>query len=119
MGEALRQALGMLLEEEQLKDPRLHTGVMLTVTGVDVSPDLKHAQVYVSAYPETAETDAVDALNAGAGVAQRYVARKLALRFTPRLRFHADPSVRRGAEMEALFRSIADEAPEGAPTEEA
>jgi ribosome-binding factor A len=87
-----------------LRDPRI-TGV--TVTDVEVSPDLKHATVFVSTL-EGGEirARALAALAHAAPAVRRALAPRLQLREVPEVRFRFDESIERGARVEELLRRI-------------
>ena len=102
VGALLQAALSELLLRG-VKDPRVG---MVTITGIKLSPDLKHASVYVSTHGD----DAVHArMLAGLVSARAYLqsqaGRQLGLRFTPELRFEIDPSVNAAARLEYLLRA--------------
>ena len=102
VAEEFRQELSSLLARG-LKDPRI-TG-LVTVTGVKMSPDLKEATAYVSVHAdEKVRERTMEGLRAAAPFLQREVARGLALRHTPHLRFVYDESVERGDRIERLLR---------------
>lgn len=102
VAEEFRHELGDVLARG-LKDPRV-TG-FITVTGAKMSPDLKEITVYVSIHAEPAERErTLEGLRAAATWLQREVARNLALRYTPHLRFVYDESVERGDRIERLLR---------------
>jgi ribosome-binding factor A len=101
--ESLRQVLSEALLE--LKDPRIG---FVTVTGVDTSPDLRQARVYVSVLGSEQKREAtLEALAAAHGVLQACVARELRLKRTPQLTFEYDPSVERGVRMTKLIDELA------------
>lgn len=82
----------MLLREA--RDPRL-AGV--TVTNVEISPDLGHARVYVSLIGDEEEkTGALEALDHASGFLRHQIADRLELRRIPVLGFHFDESIERG-----------------------
>jgi ribosome-binding factor A len=84
-------------------DPRL---ALLTVTGVEVEPDLRHALVWVSAMNDaTAEALAEDRVRL-----QRAIAQQMRLKRTPLLSFAADPAIAAGARIEDIIREISDDA---------
>jgi len=102
VAEEFRQELSAILARG-LKDPRI-TG-FVTVTGAKMSPDLKEATVYVSVHAAGIERDrTMEGLRAAATFLQREVARNLALRHTPHLRFVYDESVERGDRIDRLLR---------------
>jgi ribosome-binding factor A len=104
--ESLRQVLSEALLE--LKDPRIG---FVTVTGVETSPDLRQARVFVSVLGSERRREAtLEGLAAAHGVLQSRVARELRLKRTPQLTFEYDPSVERGVRMTRLIDELsADE----------
>jgi ribosome-binding factor A len=97
--EVLAEAVG------ELRDPRIG---FVTVTGVETSPDLRHAQVYVSVLGSEAKREQTLAgLEAAHGVLQARIARELRLKRTPQLTFEYDPSVERGVRMSRLIDELA------------
>ena len=90
---------------EGAKDPRL-VG-MITVTGVDVTRDLRHAKVFVSVLGSDTERAAtIEALDGMAGHLRSRLARALSLRVAPSLSFRLDESVARAARIEALLAQV-------------
>ena len=90
VNEALREVLSEAMRD--LKDPRIG---FVTVTGVDTSPDLRHATVYVSV------------LGSAHGVLQARIARELRMKRTPQLAFEYDPTVERGVRISQLIDELA------------
>lgn len=84
-----------------IKDPRV-SGV--AVTGVVVSPDLRHAVVYYRVLGEAGDVRrAQDGLEHAAGYIRGVVGRELRLRYTPELRFEFDPTPDRVRRLEELL----------------
>ena len=111
VAEEFRHELSTLLARG-LKDPRI-TG-FVTVTGAKMSPDLKEIAVYVSIHAEEAERErTLEGLRAAATFLQREVARNLALRYTPHLRFVYDESVARGDRIERLLKEAREKDSQG------
>jgi len=103
VGALLKSALAELLLRE-VKDPRVR---MVTVTGVDLSPDLKHARVFVSALgDDAARARSLAGLASARAYLQSHAGRKVGLRFTPELRFELDPSFEAGDRVERLLREL-------------
>jgi ribosome-binding factor A len=103
VNEAVRQVLSEAVLE--LKDPRIG---FLTVTGVETSPDLRQARVFVSVLGAEEKREATLAgLAAAHGVLQSRLARELRLKRTPQLTFEYDPSVERGVRMSQLIDRLA------------
>ena len=94
-----------------LKDPRIG---FVTVTGVETSPDLRHAKVFVSVMgSDTKREQTLKGLAAAHGVLQGRLARELRMKRTPTLAFEYDPSVERGVRMSHLIDELApDDNPE-------
>jgi ribosome-binding factor A len=103
VNEALKEVLSEGIGE--LKDPRIG---FVTVTGVDASPDLRQATVYVSVLGSKRKQDATLAgLQSSHGVLQRKVNRELRLKRTPQLTFEYDPTVERGVRLSKLIDELA------------
>ncbi|HZT95105.1 MAG TPA: 30S ribosome-binding factor RbfA [Gaiellaceae bacterium] len=103
VNESVRQVLAEALPE--LKDPRIG---LITVTGVDTAPDLRHATVYVSVLGSGRRLrSSLHGLEAAHGVLQSRLARELRLKRTPQLTFEYDPSVERGVRMTRLIDELA------------
>ncbi len=121
IGEQIRQTLSRLLRDE-VSDPRIG---MLSLTRVEVAPDLSSAGVYWSPLvpPEGAEAAGglermSDGLASAAGFLRRRLAAELSLRRTPELLFRHDPSIERGAQVLELLREV-NASGEGAATSDA
>lgn len=105
VNESVRQVLAEALPE--LKDPRIG---LVTVTGVDTAPDLRHAVVYVSVLGSVKKRMAtMRGLEAAHGVLQSRLARELRMKRTPQLTFEYDLSVERGVRMSQLIDELAPE----------
>ncbi|MCA1988096.1 MAG: 30S ribosome-binding factor RbfA [Desulfarculus sp.] len=110
MGTRRTERLGNLILAEladlllkRVKDPRL-TG--MTLTGVDVSPDLAQAKVYFSLLDASRRREVEAGFQAAAPFLRRELATRLAIKTTPRLVLAYDASLVRGAEMERLIRQV-------------
>lgn len=105
VNESVRQVLAQAVPE--LKDPRIG---LVTVTGVETSPDLRHAVVYVSVLASGRKRSATMAgLEAAHGPLQSRLARELRMKRTPQLTFEYDLSVERGVRMSQLIDELAPE----------
>ena len=103
VNEALREVLSESIGE--LKDPRIG---FVTVTGVDASPDLRQATVYVSVLGDERKRGATLAgLQSSHGVLQSRVNRELHLKRTPQLSFEYDPTIERGVRLSTLIDELA------------
>jgi ribosome-binding factor A len=102
VGALLQAALSEVLLRG-VKDPRIG---MVTITEVKLSPDLKHATVYVSTLgDDVAQARTLAGLASARPYLQSQAGRKLGLRFTPELRFEIDPSIGVAARLDELLRS--------------
>ena len=104
VSELIRHELSDLLLRD-LRDPRLD-GV-ISITRVEVSPDLYNARVSVSVMSETASPDdALKALNAAAGYLHKELVHRLDMRRVPFLTFHLDKSIEEGAVVLAQLNQV-------------
>ncbi len=104
---------------EGAKDPRIVGFV--TVTGVDVTNDLRHARVYVSIMgSEDERKTTLEGLGSLASHLRSRVARAVRLRTAPELDFRLDRTVERAARIESLLSDLRrdDEGKGAAPDEE-
>jgi ribosome-binding factor A len=103
VAELLHQEIGQLIYR-RAGDPRL-AGV--TVTDVEVSPDLRRAHVYVSVMgDDEARQAALDALAHATGFFRHELAATLDLRFVPDLSFHLDVSLDRAERIDYLLAHL-------------
>ena len=103
VNEAVREVVSETVGE--LKDPRIG---FVTVTGVETSPDLRHARVFVSVLgSEVKRAKTLDGLAAAHGVLQARLARELRMKRTPQLTFEYDPTVAEGVRMSQLIDELA------------
>jgi len=91
VGEEVRHALARIFERHEMRDPAL-IEVTLTVTEVRMSPDLKHATVFVMPLAGAHAPETLAGLKRGAPYLRGLVAREVPLRFTPTLSFMLDMS---------------------------
>lgn len=102
VADQIQKELAQLIQFE-MKDPRLG---MVTVSAVEVSRDLAFADVYVS-FLGVEDQEKIDLslgiLNQAAGFLRSNLAKAIRLRFTPRLCFHFDNSLSRGAYLSSLI----------------
>ncbi len=99
VNELVREVVAEELERLLGDDERL---TLLTVTHVEVTPDLRRATVLLSSLPEGAEA----ALQENRARLQAAIARQARLKRTPQLSFGADPAVATGQRVEELLRGL-------------
>ncbi len=98
----VNQVLRQVVAEELERLADADDVPMVTVTSVEVAPDMRTAVVYLASLDdETAEV-----LEERRGHLQRTVGRQMTLKRTPRLRFLADPAVAAGSRVEELLRGL-------------
>ena len=105
IGEQIRAELARLLHEE-ITDPRIG---FVTLTQVDVAPDLSNARVYWSALKSKDSNDLSNSeagLESAAGFLRHRLARLLELKRVPELRFRYDSSLAQGEATLSLLREI-------------
>jgi ribosome-binding factor A len=87
------------------RDPRI-TG-MVTVTGADVSSDLKHARVFVTIRGDERQRDeTLDGLRSLASHLRHVVGRNLRLRVAPEISFIYDETIERASRIDALLQEV-------------
>ena len=102
LGDLIQRELSQLVQQE-LRDPRVG---MITITSVDVSPDLSHAKVFFTLLDQQQLADARQGLKRAAGFLRSQLARRIKLYTTPELRFEYDESVERGDRLSRLIDSV-------------
>jgi ribosome-binding factor A len=103
VGEELRHILAALFARGELRDPVLD-GLILSVTEVRMTPDLRLATVYVRALAHPDPDAVVKALAREAKPIRAEIARRARLRVVPELRFRTDESFDAAGEVDALLR---------------
>ena len=111
MGTRRQQKVADLIQAEisniilrKLKDPRLG---FLTITGVKMSPDLRHARVYFSTIGDQERVDtALAGLRSAARFIRGEIGRSLDLKYCPEFAFHFDESLAFGAHIESRLREL-------------
>jgi ribosome-binding factor A len=99
----IQQEIGMMLYRG-VKDPRIG---MVTITGVDLSPDLHHAKVYFSTLGnEKQKQESMEALNHAAGWIRRELGQRIRMKYSPELVFRIDSSQEYGEHIDQLLDEI-------------
>jgi ribosome-binding factor A len=100
MADVIQRELSALLRVE-VKDPRIG---LITITDVDVSPDLAHAKVYYTTMAEgEARVHTREGLKRAAGFLRSELGHRMSTHVVPELRFQFDDSVERGAHLSRLI----------------
>ena len=88
-----------------VKDPRVQD-VMISITRVETTPDLRYTKVYVSFLQENKVNDAMAGLKSAAGFLRRQLAQNLQLRYAPEIQWALDDSITYGAKMLELINNL-------------
>ena len=116
INEDIQRELSVLIP--RVKDPRVQQG-MMTVTGVETTPDLRYAKVYLSILGEVNEKELRRGLRSAGPWLRRELGGSLTLRYTPELIFERDRSIENGARLTKLIDDVmASEARSEAGAEE-
>ena len=103
INEEIQKELSALLRT--VKDPRVQD-VMISITRVETTPDLRYTKVYVSFLQEDKAADAMKGLKSAAGFLRRQLGQNLKLRYAPEIVWALDDSITYGARMLALINSL-------------
>ena len=103
IGEQVRHAIAEVLGRGELRDELLQRTIV-SVSEVRVTADLRHATVFIKALGGGDDQAVVKALAGHARYLRGEVARQLATKYTPDLRFRADESFDAGARIDAILR---------------
>ena len=103
VADLVQRELAEIIQREQTD-----TGIQLvTVSYVDVSPDLSHAKVFVTCLDTNkSKHEVIEILNKFAGHFRHFLSKRLTLRIVPRIKFYYDESVERGTYLSALIDSL-------------
>jgi ribosome-binding factor A len=114
VGELLHEELSQMIQRDT-KDPRLG---FVTVTGVDVSPDLRQARVYITVLGDKGDVKSTLAgLTSAANYFRHLLRQSLSLRYIPELSFKLDTSLEYGMHIEALLDEIKEDSDEAGTVE--
>lgn len=94
----------------EIHDPRVED---VTVTYVEVSPDMRMAKVHVSVMgDETKQNLCLHGLRSAAGFLQNKISERIDTRYTPRLRFELDQGVKQSIQIARLLDNVLSDVPE-------
>ena len=102
IADLMQRELSGLLQRE-VRDTRVG---MVTITSVDVSPDLSHAKVFFTILDKAKKDDTTKGLQRAASFLRSQMARRMSMYTTPELRFVYDESVERGDRISRLIDSV-------------
>jgi ribosome-binding factor A len=106
INESIRETLSSVITAEGLKDPRVG---FVTVTGVETTPDLRHAKVFVSVLGGKAERDlTMKALEKSRGFLQARINASVHMKRTPQLQFFYDDTLDNALRLERALKREAE-----------
>ena len=103
INEEIQKELSALLRT--VKDPRVQD-VMISITRVETTPDLRYTKVYVSCLQNEKAKEAMAGLKSAAGYLRRQLGSNLRLRYAPEIVWAEDDSITYGAKMLNLINSL-------------
>jgi ribosome-binding factor A len=102
VGDLLRQTIAVLIQRK-VKDPRVEG---ITITGADVSVDLKNARIFYCMLDPSRKEEALEGLKSAAGFLRREINKELRLRTVPTLFFTYDESFDYGSKIDEILETI-------------
>jgi ribosome-binding factor A len=112
------QRVSDLLREEiaeivihRLKDPRIG---FVTITGVDVTDDIKIAKIYVSIFKDEDKKTTLEILNSAKSFIRSELSKRIRMKSIPSIEFRLDTSIEYGNKIDKLLKKIGEEG-EGTP----
>ena len=103
INEEIQKELSSLLRT--VKDPRVQD-VMISITRVETTPDLRYTKVYVSFLQSDRAAGAMKGLQSAAGFLRRQLGSNLKLRYAPEIVWSLDDSITYGARMLELINNL-------------
>ena len=105
VGEEVRHVLSAIFARQEFRDPDLHD-VLVTVTEVRMSPDLKHATAFVTRLGRTDIDAKLPALRRAAPFFRAQLAHEMRLRVAPDVSFQADTALEYAMHINELLRTV-------------
>lgn len=103
VAEEIKKEVTQMLRDE-LKDPRIG---FVTVTSVEVTPDIRYARIFVSVLGSAEDTkQTLIALNNARGFIRSELGKRIRLRYTPEVEFRFDESIKHGARIMELLVEV-------------
>ncbi len=104
--EVFKEETSAILQRD-MKDPRIG---FVSVTDVELSPDLRHARIFVSVYGDAeAKARTMEGLRNAEGFVRTELAHRIRLRYTPEVTFRIDDSIEQGDRVNRLLRQVTQE----------
>lgn len=104
VADLIKEEIASLVLHGEIKDPRIG---FVTITRVDLTPDLKEARVYFSQIgSDKDKSKSAEGLNSASGFVRRYLAKRLDLRHIPKVTFFFDETLEYSEKIERVLREI-------------
>lgn len=104
VADEIQREIASLLSTGKIKDPRIG---FVTITGVEVTPDLMEAKVFYVVHGTVEEIkESSRALSDSAGRLRSHLGKVMKIRHAPQLRFVHDKSIEEGSKIEALLKEV-------------
>ena len=104
VGEIIKKALVEIFERVEIRDPAL-SGTSITISQVEVGPDLKLARVYIMPLGGRNKKKVLEGLERATTFLRKNVAERVTLKYTPRLVFKVDSAFDSSQHIDRLFKS--------------
>ena len=104
VGEIIKKALVETFERVEIRDPAL-SGTSITISQVEVGPDLKLARVYIMPLGGHNQEKVLEGLERATTFLRKNVAERVTLKYTPRLVFKVDKAFDSSQHIDRLFKS--------------
>lgn len=104
VAEAIKEEVSIIISK--LKDPRIK---MVTITGVDVSPDLRNATIFISVIDFSKKESTLNVLKKAKGYIKAELGKKLRMKYMPDLDFKWDESIEQGLKISKILNQMHEE----------
>ena len=106
VNQQVKREIGKIIQKE-LSDPRFE---FVSITGADVSKDLRSAKIYFSVLGNESQVEsAKKGFESASGIIRGWLGKSIKIRYTPELKFYYDKSIEFGSNVEQTLKEIKDE----------
>ncbi|NCO65568.1 MAG: ribosome-binding factor A [Candidatus Aquicultor secundus] len=103
VGELIKEEISEIIQKE-IKDPRIG---FVTITGVDVTPGLRFAHVFISVLGNKKQKEStLKGLQSSSGFLRKELSKRIRLKYFPELKFEFDPSIEAGRRIDKIIRKL-------------
>ncbi|WP_010165818.1 30S ribosome-binding factor RbfA [Candidatus Epulonipiscium viviparus] len=107
VNEEIQKEVAEIIRGDSIKDARMKD-IMVSVTAVDTTTDLKNAKIFISVLQDNKKDDVLDVLNGSSKFIRKELARRINLRNTPEISFKLDNSIAYGIKMAKIIHEVMD-----------